>query len=187
MNNFVKLLQNFTNESNNNLNIMMIGKIQNYNSVDNTASIEPLHYIPGQNMPYNLLTSVPIGFFSIGGYSIKVAPKKGDLVLLLYCDYDIDNLMLDGTTKRQNTDRTHALEDAIALPLSINFLNNAFNATEDLVISKEGTSTYIKMQSNGDIVLNAGTGKIKLGENATKGVLLDNGEGNTVSTKILGE
>lgn len=185
MNNFIKLLQDFTNESNNNLNVMMIGKIQTYNSRDNTANIEPLHYIPSQNAPYNLLTSVPIGFFSIGGYSIKVAPQKGDLVILLFCDYDIDNLMIDGTTKRQNTDRTHALEDAIALPLSINFLNNAFNAEEDLVISKEGTSAYIKIKSDGSIVLNADT--IKLGENATRGIVLDNGEGYTISTKIVGE
>ncbi|NEZ48023.1 hypothetical protein FDF74_12665 [Clostridium niameyense] len=152
----------------NNTNCLMIGKILSYNN-DNTATVEPMHCIPKQNKPYNPLICVPIGFFSLGGYSIKVKPSKGDLILLMFTDYDIDNLLIDGKSKKPNTDRTHALEDCIAIPLSINFLNNAFNATEDLVITKEGTNAYVKIKNNGDIILNSD--RILLGENADKRIL----------------
>lgn len=163
------LFQNVVTGLGNNLNCMMIGKILNYSNTDNTATIEPMHYVPNQNTPYNPLVSVPIGFFSLGGYSIKVQPQKGDMVILLFNDYDIDNLIIDGKTKHPNTDRTHALEDCIALPLSINFLNNAYNATNDLTISKEGTNAYVKIKNNGDIIINSD--KILLGEKANRNIL----------------
>lgn len=157
MNNGARLLQNIHKAIGENLNITMIGKIDNYNSKNNTATIEPMHTFPLTQQPYTPLINVPLGYFSMGGYSIKVTPKIGDIVIVLFCDYDIDNLLIDGKTKTHNTSRTHALEDAIAIPLSINFLNNSYSATEDLTISKEGTNSYVKIKNNGDIILNSNT------------------------------
>lgn len=180
-----KLFQSVVGGMGNDLNVMVIGKIVEYDSTYNTATIEPMHYVPQENIPLNPLITVPIGYFSLGGYTIKVRPQLGDMVLVLFCDYDIDNLLIDGNTKKPATDRTHALEDAIVLPLSINFLNNAFNATEDLIIQKEGTSSYVKIQSNGDIVINANN--IKLGENATKKILIEDSNTYTTSSKVYAE
>ena len=185
MNNVTNFFNNLSTGLTNSLNVLMIGRITSYNSNNNTATIEPMHMIPTQNVPYQPLINVPIGVFSIGGYSIKVNPTIGDIVLVLFADYDLDNLLLDGKTKKANTDRKHALEDGIALPLSINFLNNTFNAAEDLTILKEGTSSYIKIKNNGDIVLNANN--IRLGENASRKIVLDNGESYTTSSKVYAE
>jgi len=185
MNNVTDFFNNLSMGLTNNLNVLMLGRITSYNSNDNTATIEPLHMIPKQNVQYQPLINVPIGIFSIGGYSIKVKPKVGDVVLVLFADYDLDNILIDGKTKMANTDRTHALEDGIVLPLTINFLNNTFNCTEDLIISKEGTNSYVKIKSNGDIVLNANN--IKLGENASRKIVLDNGESYTTSSKVYAE
>jgi hypothetical protein len=185
MSDVAKLFQNVVSGMGNDLNCLMIGRITAYNATHNTATIEPMHYVPRQNITYNPLMEVPVSYFSLGGYRVKIKPKIGDMVLVLFSDYDIDNLLIDGKTKKGNTDRTHALEDSIALPLSINFLNNAFNATEDLTIEKEGTSTYIKIKSDGDIVLNAN--KIKLGENANRRVLVEGGQYGSPSNKVYGE
>ncbi|WP_125153677.1 Gp138 family membrane-puncturing spike protein [Clostridium rectalis] len=185
MNNIVSVFQNAMSNLGNNLNCVLIGKIIEYQSLHNTATIELLHNVPTQNIPYQPLINIPIGFFSIGGYSIKVRPNINDVVVLIVSDYDIDNLLIDGKTKKSNTDRVHALEDAIVLPLSINFLNNSFNATEDLTIQKNGTESYVKIKNNGEIVLNANN--IKLGENANKKVLIENGNTYSTSSKVYAE
>mgnify|MGYP000901078340 CR=1 FL=1 len=167
------------------LNVMMIAQIQSYNPSNNTATVVPLHTEPNTNEVYNPIPNIPIGFFSIGGYSIKVQPKNGDIILLIFCDYDMDNISIDGQTKDAKTTRTHSLQDAIVLPLSINFLNNTFSATQDLIIQKDGTSAYAKLTQDGNWVLNGNS--IKLGENANKRVLVEDSEGYTSSSKVYAE
>lgn len=178
MNRAVNLLNMITEKLGKDLNVLMLGEIESYDSVANTAKVIPLHFIPDQGEEYQPLVNVPIGFFSIGGYSIKVQPRAGDKLLILFADYDIDNVLIDGVTKVQKTDRTHSLEDAIVLPLSINFLNKAFNATQDLIISKDDTESYIKIAENGEIVLNAS--KVSVGEGATQQVQLVGGTASSV-------
>ena len=177
-------IQNVKDGLGNDINVMMVGIIQSYDENSKMATIIPQHFIPKQNIEYTPLVNVSIGFFSMGGFTIKVKPKVGDRLLILFCDYDIDNLLINGT-KKNKTERTHALEDAIVLPLSINFLNEASNVTQDLVIQKEGTSAYVKITQDGGIVLD-GT-SIKLGENAIKGVVLNNGTNYIVSSKVYAE
>lgn len=167
------------------LNVMMIAQIQSYNPSNNTATVVPLHTEPGTSEAYNPIPNIPIGFFSIGGYSIKVQPKIGDIILLIFCDYDMDNVAINGETKDAKTARTHDLQDAIALPLSINFLNNAFNATQDLIIQKDGANAYAKLTEDGNWILNGNS--IKLGENASKRVLIEDSEGYTSSSKVYAE
>lgn len=177
---FQKIIESIGND----INVMMIGQVKSYNSTTNMAEIIPLHTIPKQNTDYQPLTNVPIGFFNIGGFSIKVQPKVGDKLLILYCDYDIENLLIDGT-KQNKTQRTHSLDDAIVLPLSINFLNNVSNITQDLTIAKDGTNAYVKIASSGDIVINGNN--IKLGENANTKVLIEGGTYGVASNKVYAE
>ena len=163
MNRGANFFLNLQDKISNDINSMMIGIVKSYNVSNNMAEMIPLHTDNGTGKEFPPIISVPIGFFSIGGYSIKVQPKVGDRFILLFSDYDIENLLINGT-KTNKTQRTHALEDCIALPLSINFLNEANNATQDLTISKSGTGAYIKMSDDGGITLNGSY--IKLGENA---------------------
>lgn len=177
-NNFAKLIQDLTSGIGNNTNTMMIGEIKFYNSSNNTAEIIPLHSVPGQNAEYQPIPNIPIGFYSLGGFSIKVSPKIGDKILLIFCDYDIENLKIDGVTKTSRSNRTHSLEDAIAIPLSINFLNNSFSSTEDLVIKKEGTNSYIKIKQDGTIVINSD--RVEIGEGASNAVALAGGGSSSI-------
>lgn len=154
------------------INVMMIAEIESYDVSTNTAKIIPQHITPNTGEQFSPLIDIPIGFFSMGGFTIKVQPRKGDLVLAIFCDYDTENVLLDGTIE-QKTDRTHSLEDAVILPLSINLFNQSNNATQNFTIAKEGTNTYIKILQNGDIVLNAP--HIYAGEGATTPVQLAGG------------
>jgi hypothetical protein len=185
MNRATDFFKTLTKQNMNDLNVMMIAKVQDYNSNTNTATMVPLHIEPNTGKEYQPIPNIPVGFFSIGGYSIKVQPKAGDIFIMLFCDYDIDNIVTDGSTKDSKTSRTHGLQDAIAVPLSINFLNNAFNAAQDLIISREGTSAYAKLTQDGNWILNGNS--IKLGENASKRVLIENMEGYTASSKVYAE
>lgn len=177
---FNKIIEGIGND----INVVMIGEIINYDSATNMAEVVPLHIVPNQNVEYSPLINVPVGFFNIGGFSIKVQPSKGDKLLILFCDYDIENLLINGT-KQTKTTRTHALNDAIVVPLSINFLNNVSNITQDLTIAKDGTSAYVKITNSGDIVLNATN--IKLGANASKKVLVEGGTYGVPSSKVYAE
>jgi len=168
----------------NDINVMMVGQIKSYDSTTNMAEVIPLHTVPKQNIEYKPLISVPVGFFNIGGFSIKVQPKVDDKLLILFCDYDIENLLINGT-KQNKTTRTHALDDAIVLPLNINFLNNVTNITQDLTIAKDGTAAYVKITNSGDIILNGNS--IKLGENASTKVLVEGGTYGVASSKVYAE
>lgn len=185
MNRFVNMMKSMSSQMMNDLNVLMIAEVQSYDSNKNTATVIPLHVVPEQKEAYQPIPNVFIGFFSIGGFSIKVQPSIGDKLLMLFCDYDIDNIATDGETKDARTTRTHNLQDAIIIPFSINFLNNAFNATQDLVIQKEGTSAYVKITNSGDIILNGNN--IKLGANASTKVLLQGGTYGTPSSKVYAE
>ena len=184
MNRGANFFVNLQNKIGNDINSVMIGQLKSYDSSTNMAEIIPLHTDPNTQNEYPPLINVPIGFFNIGGYSIKVQPKVGDRFILLFSDYDIENLLINGT-KTNKTKRTHALEDCIALPLSINFLNETNNATQDLVIAKNGTSAYAKITNDGGFIFSGNF--FKFGENATKGVVISDGTNSSISNKVFAE
>lgn len=180
MSNATNFMSNIMNTAND-IHVSMLGRIQSYDSVSNTATIIPLHMATNTE-EYQPLIMVPIGYFSLGGYRIRIKPDINDLVILIFMDYDIDNLLIDGISKKPSTERRHALEDCIALPLTVNFINDSFNAQEDLTIEKEGGQSYVKITANDEIIINSNT--IKLGEGATKAIRLEDG---SISSKVQAE
>lgn len=171
------------------LNVAMIGKVDNYNPQDNTATIIPQHrtIVDGVSEPFAPLVNIPVATCNIGGYSIKFPVQRGDYMIILFFNFDIDNVLIDGTISSE-TDRLHDLNDCIALPFGFNFLQNtSYNQSNDLTISKNNGNTYIKIKENGDIVLN-NSGNIYLGtENASTPVVIEDGGVNRASTKIFGK
>lgn len=170
------------------LNVAMVGRVESYDPAKNTIKVIPQHKTKGADgneQVYQPLISVPVASFNIGGYMMKFPMLAGDIVILLYFDYDIDNLIANGNTEGTVKQRTHSLNDCIALPFGFNLLSNDFKGNNDLTIAKKDGSTFIKIKENGDIVLNSN--KIKLGENATKGVIVSNGSSSYVSSKVFAE
>ncbi len=130
------------------LNVCIVGKIISYNSAANTADVEPLLNSLDGIIP--VLTDVPVMFFNSGGITIKCVPKINDRVLVMFADYDSDNIVIDGVTIDSNTDRTHALEDAFAIPFNFNPINNSFGFSNRLEIKHESGSR-LSFKNNGDV------------------------------------
>lgn len=153
------LLSKIISKVSNDTNVMMIGRIEDYNKKDNMATVELLHNNPSTVTQYPPLIKVPCAFISMGGFKIQALPKKNDRVLIIYCDYDIENLLIDGTiTPKSN--RNHSLNDAIAIPLKINFLNDEdlkspINDGELIIGNSKG---HIQITDDGKINLNSASG-----------------------------
>lgn len=135
------------------LNVFIFGKIVAYNQIENTADVIPQSNSLSGELP--ILSDVPILFFSSGGIKINSSVNVGDVVMLFFMDYDSDNFVLDGTTIENNTDRTHALDDAFALPFSFNPVNNSFGFNGAFELSGHGAK--IEIQSDGTVNINTPT------------------------------
>lgn len=143
---FKKLLE----KNNNNLNVSILAEVISYNPNSNTANFRPLNKFKDINMP-NLI-NVPILYFSCGYIDIKANTNIGDIYLLIFLDYDSDNLLLDGTVE-SNTSRVHSLNDAVALPFTFNPLKENFNQS-DFEIKDNKSGSKIKFDGN-DIIIDA--------------------------------
>lgn len=149
-----EFFKNREKSNGNTLNVCVIGKITAYNSSNHTADILPLaksHY-----GDIGILTDVPIMLLEGSDISIKFDLKVGDKVLVLFLDYDSDNLVIDGVTYDAETDRTHALDDAIALPFNFNPINSSLTIDSNFEISSE-QGQKLRFETNGDITIESPT------------------------------
>lgn len=152
-----KLLSNFKDHVFDNMYCSLLAKITEVKT-NFKVNVKPVYKIDGEQIA--IIPNVPL--CSIGNSSsvIRVEPKVGDLVLLVFSDYDIDNFVLSGKIKEINTKTMHQLNDAIAIQLNL----TAFNSTESY-------TSKVTIKNNGDVVIESNT-QIKLGENATESVPL---------------
>lgn len=113
------------------INCCIIGIVESYNSTKNTLSVIPTN----SNLP--ILTEVPLMTFGTKEFNIKFKINKNDMVLVLFIDYDIDNLLIDGVTQELATERTHSINDRIALPMWFNPLKSQYEGSIFLQINAE--------------------------------------------------
>ena len=150
----------FQNELNN-LNCCMVASITAIDTNTKKVSVKPLHkvFIENQLVELPVIQDVPLFQFMTSNALIELPFATGDIVLLVFADYDIQNLVLTGELSEVNTNDIHSLNDAIALPLGLNPINTTLSI-----------NTRIIIKNNGDIVAET-TGNIFLGsENASDGV-----------------
>lgn len=136
------------------------GKVEKYDDTTQKASVTPLlkrSYLleDGTKETYNLPTidNVQVAFQRGGGFFITFPLKKGDLVLLLFCDRSIDKYKSsDGSKPIDPIDlRKHDISDAVAIPGVYPFLKSLKGALANkglmalgydqggqITISKEG-------------------------------------------------
>ena len=109
-----------------NLRCCVPGIIQSYNSIHNTATIQPAireeivnedNTVQYMNLP--LLVNVPILFQSCGLGSIKFLLKQGDECLVFFSDLSYDNFWKSGNVQNPIEVRRHDLSDGLAIPCVI--------------------------------------------------------------------
>ena len=129
----------------------MFAKIDKYDDKNNSITAIPLVSNEGLELPP--LVNVPLLTFGNKNYNIKFPIVRGSIVLIIFLDYDSDNLLLDGETLESNTNRTHSLNDAIALPFIFNPLNNNGGGSDIFEIN---SGKGVKINAGGDITFAAG-------------------------------
>ena len=160
----------------NDLNCCIPATVESIDKQTSKINAKPLlkAYVDGQLTELPVLIDIPLFQFMTSNFIIRTPVNAGDYVLLIFADYDMQNLVLTGELRDPNTDDIHALNDAIAIPLGLNPFNNNLPAENenDLVIAQKDYTSKIVIKQNGDITVET-DGSIFLGsDSATQGVPL---------------
>jgi len=156
----------------NGINSCMLGRIETFDASKMKANVIPL--VKNKDGDKPILIEVPVSFIKAGPFLIRPPYKKGDIVLVVFADEDIDNVLLSGKVSEPNSIRKHSLDDAIVVGGIMPFTQTLPNEhIEDLVIAKDDFTTKIVVKEDGEIIIQGG--KVYLGSgDAEEGIPLGN-------------
>ena len=130
-----------------NFNKVKLGKVVEFDALKMKAKIQPL---PSEE--HSLLINVPVMSFITKDFYIRLPLKKDDIVVVLFSDNDLDNILLGSDNKE--TDRKHDLSDSICIGGIIPFTEEFTDDNEDdLIISHRENTAKIVIKENGDILV----------------------------------
>lgn len=140
-----------------NLNCIQIGKIESYNTGEQSAEIQlqVKRRVEGRIIDYPLLVDCPVIILQGGGAYIDLPVKSGDFCLVLFNDRDIDNWWTAATNKEPRTLRKHSLADGFAL-VGIN--------PKISVLSLDGTNLNIWGPGGSDRIQIQPSGNMEIGQ-----------------------
>lgn len=150
---FNQLSQNLTGG----INSCTLGKIETFDSTTMKANVIPLVKSEDGNKP--MLIEVPVSFMRAGPFLIRPPYKQGDIVLVVFADEDIDNVLISGTISEPNSTRKHSLDDAIIVGGVMPFTNTLPGEHgNDLVIAKDDFETKLVIEESGKILIESNKG-----------------------------
>lgn len=155
MDNALKVLGSMTSNATNSMNNCMLCKIDSFDAVRMKANIIPLlRDKNGEDL--QLLIEVPVMMLKAGPFIIRPPYNKGDIVIVVFADGDIENVLLSGDVSNRNSKREHSLDDAMILGGVMPFIEDMPSSnTNDLVIGKRDLSSSIILKEDGDIEIKA--------------------------------
>jgi hypothetical protein len=173
----------------------MPGKIVKYNKIKQTADIQPMlksdiRYVDGiQTETLPVLPDVPILFPRSTDFFITFPLKKGDFVLLLFCERSIEKYM-DSTG--QVTDPTyrhmHDYSDAVALPCMYPFAKSIKDINgDDMVLGRDNKGIQIALTKDGKInITNTGMPTLTIeGQSALAKLTVGSGDMHVAIAEML--
>ena len=138
-----------------NFNKCKVGKVVEFDAKKMKANIQPL---PSESN--SLLINVPVMTFKTGSFFIRLPLEVGDIVVVLFADNDLDNILLGGDNLA--TERKHDLSDSICIGGITLFAEKLTDEhTDDLVIGTKDMKANLTITKNGDININAENISIK--------------------------
>lgn len=150
-------------------NCMSIGTINAFDSTTQTATIQinflrvlrgavPANPQPtDKQLPYPLLVNCPVMVLSGGTARLTFPIAVGDTCLVLFCDRDIDTWYTSGQIQAPATDRTHDLNDGIAIVGIRSMLNKITDYSEtSLQLQYQGSIFQIDSEGHGSFIDNTG-------------------------------
>lgn len=168
MNFFNKLSEQLTS----NINSCTLGMIEKFDAKKMKAEVTPLVKYKNKDGTMEkrpLLIEVPVSFLKAGSFVIRPPYKKGDVVLVVFADNDIENALLSGDVSEPNSTRVHSLDDAIAVAAIMPFAEELPDEhSEDLVIAIDTFSSKVVIKENGEILIKSDKGITISGPNRTE-------------------
>ncbi len=171
MNFFNKLTEQLLDGINN----CMLAKIETFDHKKMKANVIPLVKYRNKDNSIEerpMLIEVPVSFVKAGPFVIRPPYQSGDIVLLVFADEDIENVLFSGDISEPNSARTHSLDDAIIIGGIMPFMEGLPDEHgKDLIIANKDFSTKVVLKENGDIIIQGN--KVFLGnESAIEGIPL---------------
>lgn len=170
MDDAMEFMSGLTNGITAGINNCILGKIERFDGQSMKADIIPM--VRSSDGGASMLIEVPVSFIKAGPFLIRPPYKKGDVVVVMFADNDIENVLLSGEISDPNSNRKHSLDDAIAIGSIMPFTKTLPDEhLSDLVIAKDDFSSKIVIKESGDIIIEGGN--VLLGDGAaTEGVPL---------------
>lgn len=94
--------------------------------------------------PYNVVNDVPLFPIGGGGWRLDVTPGSGDIVLLIFADRPLDDWKRTKSTTEPTGKRSHALQDAVAIPIGV-----GSGASSGIALTHSSGSPAISLTSTG--------------------------------------
>lgn len=166
-----ELLRNAMQARASEIHVALPARVESYDAAKQTIDAKPLVKRVVESEDGELAESlpvvpnVPVAFPRSGGFFVSFPIKKGDTVLLVFCERSIDEWRSRGAESEPQDLRMHDLSDAVAIPGVYADGDALADAHEDNMVLGEdgGTQIHIKPSS----------GEIHLGsENAAEFVAL---------------
>jgi hypothetical protein len=140
-----------------NIHTAMPGQIEEYDAAKNLAKVKPLfkrkYHAEDAAVDLPIISNVPVVFQRTTSAFFRLPVKKGDYVLLIFCERSLDLWLENGGSVDPQDPTKFGLNDAVAIPglfpKTITLEKNG--AEESLEIANK--TAYIEIKSNGDIAI----------------------------------
>jgi hypothetical protein len=145
------------NDAVSNIHTSLPAKINKYDAEKMRAEITLIskQNLEGEMVEIPPVLEVPVGFMKAGPFIIRPPFKKGDVVVVVFSEKAIDQLLISGKSEEVKYTRMHSIDDAIivnSLQLeSESDLNSSY--TSDLLIENQEAGSRIVMKANGDLLI----------------------------------
>lgn len=155
MSEIIDFMDGLLDDTMQNLNTCTLCKIERYDPVKMKADVIPLVKIKekdGSITEPEKLIEVPVSLIKAGPFYIRPPYKKGDIVIVIFADSDIENVLFTGEKELPNRKEMHGLDNAMVLSGIVPF-NKELTAqhANDLLITNESLTTKVVLKENGDI------------------------------------
>lgn len=133
-----------------------VGRVVSYNETTQSCTVQPIPRNPaGELLP--VIDRVPVVFPTGAGFALSWPLSAGDTVLLVHADWAIDQWLTSGSEAAPADQRTHDINDAIAIPGLASY--NAARAN--------ASATAFRIELDGAVVFEvSAAGVVQLGANA---------------------
>lgn len=156
----MKFFDNFAEKMSKGINTCMLCKIEEYDHEAMKAKVTPMvkvKYGDEETEQQELLIEIPVSHLKAGPFIIRPPYKPGDIVLVVFADRDIENVLLSGNKEDPNSTRKHSIDDAIIVQGIMPYINTLPGEhKDDLIIARDDFTTKIVLtEEHGDIIIKA--------------------------------